>query len=87
MPGRAAAALSVYLQDVRPRLVRDAREGALFLTACWGKRLSDEILGHNKLETTGLYTRVVIEDLRQAVSRARPRERACRRQARRYNSA
>ena len=38
------------------------------------------------LETTGLYTRVVIEDLRQVVSRAHPRERPCRRKARRYNS-
>jgi site-specific recombinase XerD len=67
VPGRAAAALGVYLQDVRPRLVRDPREGTLFLTAWWSKRLSDEILGHNKLETTGLYARVVIEDLRLVV--------------------
>jgi len=117
--GRAAAALGVYLRDVRPRLVRDPREGALFLTAWWGKRLSEvslsfllrrhaaavgiskihphalrhacathllrggadvrhvqAILGHKKLETTGLYTRVVVEDLRQVFVRSHPRERA-----------
>ena len=118
VPGRAAAALSTYLGDVRPRLVVNPQEPALFLTAWWGKRLSEvslsfllrrhakaagigkvhphalrhacathllkggadvrhvqAILGHKKLETTGLYTRVVIEDLRQVVARAHPRER------------
>jgi len=130
VPGRAAAALSVYLRDVRRQLVVNPHEPALFLTAWWGKRLSEvslsfllrrhaqvagianvhphalrhacathllrggadvrhvqAILGHKKLQTTSLYTRVVIEDLRQVVSRAHPRERACRRQVRRYNSA
>jgi integrase/recombinase XerD len=127
VPGRAAAALGAYLKDVRPRLVRDPHEPALFLTAWWGHRLSDisvsfllhrhaqtagiakahphalrhacathllkggadvrhvqAILGHKKLETTALYTRVVIEDLRQVVAHAHPRERAWQ-STRRYN--
>jgi integrase/recombinase XerD len=130
VPGRAAAALVIYLRDVRPELVVDPSEPALFLTAWWGHRLSDvsvsyllrrhaqaagiakvhphvlrhacathllrggadvrhvqAILGHKKLETTALYTRVVIQDLRAVVARSHPRERAFRRRARRYNSA
>ena len=130
VPGRAAAALAAYLKDVRPRLVVDPQEPALFLTAWWGKRLSEvsivfllrrhartagvgkvhphalrhacathllkggadvrhvqAILGHRKLVTTGLYTRVVIEDLRQVMRRAHPRERTWARRGRRYNDA
>jgi integrase/recombinase XerD len=93
------------MRDVRPELVVDPHASALFLTAWWGRRLSDlsvsyllrrhakaagiskahphallchacathllragadvrhvqAILGGKKLETTGLYTRVVIE--------------------------
>lgn len=118
VPGRAADALCAYLKDVRPRLVVDPREGALFLTAWWGKRLGEvsvsfllrrhakaagipkvhphalrhtcathllkggadvrhvqAILGHKKLQTTSLYTRVVVEDLREVLARAHPRER------------
>jgi integrase/recombinase XerD len=121
VPGRAAAALGAYLRDVRPRLVEDPTEPALFLTAWWGHRLSEisisfllrrhakaagigkvhphalrhacathllrggadvrhvqAILGHKKLETTGLYTRVVIEDLREVFVRSHPRDRARR---------
>jgi integrase/recombinase XerD len=33
------------------------------------------ILGHKKLETTALYTRVVVEDLREVLAHAHPRER------------
>ena len=36
------------------------------------------ILGHKKLETTGLYTRVVVEDLREVFVRSHPRDRARR---------
>ena len=43
------------------------------------------ILGHKKLETTALYTRVVIEDLREVLAAAHPRERPWLREARRYN--
>ena len=38
-----------------------------------------QILGHRDIQTTALYTRVAIEDLRQAVERAHPRERHARR--------
>ena len=93
VPGRTAAALGVYHTDVRPELVVDPHEGALLLAAWWGHGLSEMtityllrrrgarrpgILGHKKLVTTGLYTRVVIDGLRQAVARARPRDKARR---------
>jgi integrase/recombinase XerD len=122
--GRAAVALGVYLRDVRPELVVGPSEGALFLTAWWGQRLSDisivfllrryahaaglphvhphalrhacathllkggadvrhvqALLGHRKLQTTALYTRVVIEDLRKVLARAHPREERTRKTA------
>jgi site-specific recombinase XerD len=37
--GRAAAALDVYIRDARAELVKDPREGALFITT-WGTRLN-----------------------------------------------
>jgi integrase/recombinase XerD len=37
-----------------------------------------ELLGHRRLDTTALYTRIEIRDLRQALLRAHPRERAWR---------
>jgi integrase/recombinase XerD len=39
-----------------------------------------ELLGHRCLTTTALYTRVAIEDLRQVIARAHPRERTRKRQ-------
>jgi len=38
-----------------------------------------ELLGHARLETTALYTRVLAEDLRRVVARSHPRERTWRR--------
>lgn len=129
VPGRAAAALATYLSDVRPQLVVDSGNRALFLTVWWGHRLSEialavlvrrwaraagllsvhphalrhtcathllrggadvrhvqAILGHKRLKTTGLYTRVAIEDLREVLTRAHPRERASLRRRRQYNA-
>jgi site-specific recombinase XerD len=34
------------------------------------------ILGHRRLKTTGVYTRVVIEDLREVLARTHPRQRS-----------
>lgn len=120
--GRAVAALDVYLQDARPELVKQPREGALFLSRM-GERLGPQsvrliakkharaagitrnvtahllrhacathllrngadvrhiqkLLGHRRLETTALYTRVEIADLRAAIEKSHPRERRWRR--------
>ena len=118
VPGRAAAALEVYLKQGRIAFVRDPREETLFLSQ-EGRRLSRErvgqvvrgyareakipegvhnhalrhayathllqggadvrevqvLLGHKRLETTALYTRVLSDDLRRIVDRAHPRGR------------
>jgi len=44
VPGRATAALDVYLRDVRPAFVRDPKEPALFLQR-YGTRLSTVMIG------------------------------------------
>jgi integrase/recombinase XerD len=121
LPGRAAAALDLYLRDSRPRLVRGAPEPALFVSRD-GRRLKpisvqfvvwwhakragirarisphmlrhacathllqggadvrhiQELLGHKRLETTAVYTRVDTRALRDALARAHPRERGRR---------
>ncbi len=120
--GRGLAALVRYLQQSRPQLMRNWREGALFLSAGnrAGRRLSaiaieqlvrkyaqqakiarrvsphvlrhscathllrggadirhvQMLLGHRRLTSTALYTRVEISDLHHLLSRSHPRERA-----------
>lgn len=118
IPLRAAAALDVYLREVRPGLVRSSLEPALFLSR-QHRRLSQaavnalvlkhgraarisaplhphalrhscathllqggadirhvqELLGHRILDTTAIYTRVQISDLRKVLRRCHPRER------------
>ena len=119
VPGRARQALDVYLTGVRPELMKDPGEGALFLTtrgtrvsqslldlvvrrraraaglprpvsphvlrhSCAthllrggaGVRQVQELLGRRSLQTTALYTRVEVEDLRAVIRRCHPRERA-----------
>jgi integrase/recombinase XerD len=121
LTGRAAAALDIYLRDVRPGLLDDGpAEQALFLT--WYRkevrRMADvtlavlvrkyasragiddahphgmrhafathllrngadvrhvqELLGHQRLTTTALYTRVSARELRDVVDRCHPRSR------------
>lgn len=116
LPGRAAAALGVYLRDGRPRLLRDPRVTLLFLSfrgrglsrsalrlalLRYGQlaripwpvsphmlrhtcathllaggadiRHAQELLGHKDLDTTALYTRVAVQDLRKVLSRVHPR--------------
>lgn len=123
--GRAAAALDLYLRDVRPQLAESPREEALFLSrdgdrlSCsalqmrlreYGKtaglrttlrphvlrhtcathllrggadiRYVQRLLGHQDLRTTAIYTRVTVDDLREVIARAHPRERGWRRAAR-----
>ena len=42
----------------------------------------EELLGHKSLQSTQLYTRVGVEDLREVLARSHPRERGRRRQRR-----
>ena len=42
-----------------------------------------ELLGHESLQSTQLYTRVGVEDLRAVLARAHPRERSRRKRLRR----
>jgi integrase/recombinase XerD len=123
VPGRAVAALDVYLTLARPDLAKRF-DPALFLSI-FGVRLQapgmrvmiekhgraigvsltphtlrhtcathllkggadirhvQELLGHKRLMTTALYTRVAIADLRAVVARSHPRESDRQRGARR----
>jgi len=44
IPERASRALVAYLGDARPLLLKDPAQPALFLTAWWGRRLSEAAL-------------------------------------------
>ena len=116
LTGQAAAALDLYLREVRPLLEGEHPETALFL-CIKGKRLAvhmyrlcvskyarkagikipvsahslrhacathlvkggadvrhvQEILGHKRLDTTEVYTRVAITDLKAVIARSHPR--------------
>lgn len=64
--GRAAAALDVYLRESRPELVKDPREGALFITS-WGTRLNTkriQDLVRTNAKAAGIDIRVTPHTLR-----------------------
>jgi integrase/recombinase XerD len=64
--GRAAAALDVYLRDSRPELVKDPRQGALFITS-WGTRLNTkriQDLVRTNAKAAGIDIRVTPHTLR-----------------------
>ena len=64
--GRAGAALDVYLRDSRPELVKDPREGALFITS-WGTRLNTkriQDLVRTNAKAAGIDLRVTPHTLR-----------------------
>jgi integrase/recombinase XerD len=64
--GRAAAALDVYLRESRPELVKDPREGTLFITS-WGTRLNTkriQDLVRSNAKAAGIDIRVTPHTLR-----------------------
>lgn len=68
LSGRAALALDVYLRDLRPELVKNAREQALFLSK-YGRRLSQTrqqeiVVAHAR--AAGIPTRTAAHALRHA---------------------
>jgi len=124
LAGRAAEALDLYVREVRPQLLQDPGERALFLSRYRKRagRLADvtlavlvrkhaaaaaiarvhphllrhccathllrhgadvrhvqELLGHQRLKTTALYTRVSTKELLEVLDRCHPRDRRNRR--------
>jgi integrase/recombinase XerD len=64
--GRAAAALDVYLRESRPELIKDPREGALFITS-WGTRVNTkriQDLVRTNAKAAGIDIRVTPHTLR-----------------------
>jgi site-specific recombinase XerD len=64
--GRAAAALDVYLREARPELVKDPREGALFIST-WGTRFKTnriQDLVRTNAKAAGIDIRVTPHTLR-----------------------
>ena len=70
------------LSHVSPHALRHAYATHL-LRGGASVRHVQELLGHRSLQTTALYTRVDVEDLRRVIDRAHPRERAFRRKRKR----
>ena len=62
---------------ISPHMLRHACATHL-LRGGAGVRHIQELLGHERLETTAVYTRVEIQDLKDALARAHPRERGRR---------
>jgi len=67
-------------RPVSPHVVRHSCATHL-LRGGAGVRQVQELLGHRSLQTTALYTRVEVEDLRAVIRRCHPRERARRGEA------
>jgi site-specific recombinase XerD len=75
-------AAAARLDHVSPHALRHAYATHL-LRGGASVRHVQELLGHRSLQTTALYTRVDVEDLRRVMARAHPRERAFRRRRKR----
>lgn len=77
-----AHAAAAGLDHVSPHALRHAYATHL-LRGGASVRHVQELLGHRSLQTTALYTRVDVEDLRRVIALAHPRERAFRRKRKR----
>jgi site-specific recombinase XerD len=75
--GRRMRAANIYytMRDrvgIRPHLLRHACATHLLKNGC-GIRVIQELLGHNRISSTYIYTAVTRENLREVVSRNHPR--------------
>lgn len=68
--------------DVHPHALRHACATHLLQRGA-GLRHVQKLLGHQSIDTTAIYTKVQVEDLRRVVERRHPRERLYRRRSRR----
>ncbi len=69
--------MSFTWPDVGRRALRRTRvTAARRISSSWAPTRFQKRLGHQGVETTAVYTRVEPQDLRKAVERAHPRERA-----------
>ncbi len=79
--GRRMGTTSVYYVlrsrvGIRPHLLRHACATHLLKNGC-GVRAIQELLGHDRLDTTYIYTAVEKENLREVIGRSHPRNGAC----------